>query len=251
MVASEDALDQRFMREPEMLLGRRVEAAIRPRATRACSTAMSPPAAFEAPIDDDDRATLGDEALSARRSSLSCSTRRGWVWAADYPAARTSLRSSTPDAFTVIDAMTGSLLGIVERERAYSTVHTGAIYTHLGEQSLVRELDLLARHAIVEPFAGDWYTQVKKETSTDIEGPLRVERRLGLTLTFGRVAVTEQVVAYQRKSIRDQSTIDTVPLDLPVTTFDTEAVWYVPSARHLRGRSMPTLLCRCTRRSTR
>jgi DEAD/DEAH box helicase domain-containing protein len=245
MVASEDALDQYFMREPEMLLGRRVEAAILDHANPRVLDGHVAAAAFEAPIDDADRATLGDAALE--RAPLVPDlrhTRRGWVWAGkDYPAARTSLRSSTPDSFTVIDATTGSLLGIVERERAYSTVHTGAVYLHMGEQWLVRELDVLARHAVVEPFSGDWYTQVKKETSTDIEEPLRTERRLGLGLTFGRVSVTEQVVAYQRKSVRDQSTIDTVQLDLPATTFDTEAVWYVPSARHLDGlEAMPTLL---------
>jgi DEAD/DEAH box helicase domain-containing protein len=89
---------------------------------------------------------------------------------------------------------------------------------------------------------------VKKETSTDIEEALRAERRLGLNLTFGRVSVTERVVAYQRRSIRNQSPIDgglidTVQLDLPATTFDTEAVWYVPSPRQLDGlEAMPTLL---------
>ena len=34
------------------------------------------------------------------------------------------------------------MLGLVEQERAYSTVHEGAIYLHLGERYLVRELDL-------------------------------------------------------------------------------------------------------------
>jgi DEAD/DEAH box helicase domain-containing protein len=245
MVASEDALDQYFMREPEMLLGRRVEAAILDHANPRVLDGHVAAAAFEAPVDDTDRATLGDAALErAPHIPELRHTPRGWVWAGkDFPAARTSLRSSTPDAFTVIDATTGSLLGIVERERAYSTVHAGAVYLHMGEQWLVRELDLVARHAVVEPFSGDWYTQVKKETSTDIDEPLRAERRLGLNLTFGRVSVTEQVVSYQRKSIRDQSTIDTVLLDLPATTFDTEAVWYVPSARHLDGlEAMPTLL---------
>jgi DEAD/DEAH box helicase domain-containing protein len=245
MIASEDALDQYFMREPETLLGRRVEAAILDHANPRVLDGHVAAAAFEAPIDDGDRATLGDEALErAPQIPELQHTPRGWVWAGkDYPAGRTSLRSTSADAFTVIDAVTGSLLGVVERERAYSTVHTGAVYLHMGEQWLVRELDLLARHAVVEPFAGDWYTQAKKETSTDVEESLRVERRLGLDLTFGRVSVTEQVVAYQRKSSRDHATIGTVQLDLPATTFDTEAVWYVPSERHLEGlEAMPTLL---------
>jgi DEAD/DEAH box helicase domain-containing protein len=245
LVASEDALDQYFMREPESLLGRRVEAAILDHSNPRVLDAHVAAAAFEAPIDDADRPTLGDAALErARHVPELQHTKRGWVWAGkDYPAARTALRSATADAFTVVDASTGSVLGIVERERAYSTVHEGAVYLHLGEQWLVRELDLAARHAIVEPFGGDWYTQAKKETSTDVEEPLRVERRCGLELTFGRVSVTEQVVAYQQKHIRDQSTIATIPLDLPPTTFETEAVWYVPTERQLAGlEAMPLLL---------
>jgi DEAD/DEAH box helicase domain-containing protein len=245
LVASEDALDQYFMREPESLLGRRVEAAILDHSNPRVLDAHVAAAAFEAPIDDADRPTLGDAALErARHVPELQHTKRGWVWSGkDYPAARTALRSATADAFTVVDASTGSVLGIVERERAYSTVHEGAVYLHLGEQWLVRELDLAARHAIVEPFGGDWYTQAKKETSTDVEEPLRVERRCGLELTFGRVSVTEQVVAYQQKHIRDQSTIATIPLDLPPTTFETEAVWYVPTERQLAGlEAMPLLL---------
>jgi DEAD/DEAH box helicase domain-containing protein len=245
LVASEDALDQYFMREPETLLERRVEAAILDHANPRVLDGHVASAAFEAPVDDADRETLGDEALErAPHVPNLQDTPHGWVWAGkDYPAARTPLRSASADAFTVIDGATGSVLGIVERERAYSTVHEGAVYLHLGEQWLVRKLDLIARHAVVEPHTGDWYTQVKKDTSTDIELPLRTERRLGLELTFGRVSVTERVVAYQRKSIRDQSTIATVDLDLPPSVFETEAVWYLPTPRQLDGlEQMPTLI---------
>jgi DEAD/DEAH box helicase domain-containing protein len=245
LIASEDALDQYFMREPESLLGRRVEAAILDHANPRVLDGHVAAAAFEAPVDEADAATLGPEALerAAHIPELQ-HTKHGWVWAGkDFPAARTALRSATADAFTVIDASTGAVLGLVERERAYSTVHEGAVYLHLGEQWLVRELDLVARRAVVEPFGGDYYTQAKKETSTDVEEPLRVERRCGLQLTFGRVSVTEQVVAYQQKQIRDQSTLATIALDLPPTTFETEAVWYVPTARQLEGlEAMPTLL---------
>jgi DEAD/DEAH box helicase domain-containing protein len=245
LVASEDALDQYFMREPETLLGRRVEAAMLDHANPRVLDGHVAAAAFEGPLDDDDRATLGDAALErAPHVPDLRKTPRGWVYAGtDYPAGRTPLRSATADAFSVVDASTGTVLGIVEHERAYSTVHEGAVYLHLGEQWLVQALDVPARQALVEPFDGDWYTQVKKETSTDVEEPLRAQRRLGLELTFGRVSVTEQVVAYQRKGIRDQATISTVQLDLPATTFDTEAVWYVPTDAQLEGlEQMPTLL---------
>ena len=245
LVASEDALDQYFMREPETLLGRRVEAAILDHANPRVLDGHVAAAAFEAPVDEGDAAILGAEALArAPHVPELRRTPRGWVWAGrDSPAARVPLRSTSPDAFTVIDASTGALLGLAELERAYSTVHEGAVYLHLGRQYLVRELDLQARRALVEPFSGDWYTQVKKETSTDVEEPLRVERRLGLELSFGRVSVTERVVAYQRKAVVDGATLATVPLDLPPTTFDTEAVWFVPRPHQLEGlEAMPLLL---------
>jgi DEAD/DEAH box helicase domain-containing protein len=245
LVASEDALDQYFVREPETLLGRRVEAAILDNTNPRVLDGHVRSAAFEAPIDDADRNTLGNEALvrAALLPDLK-QTKSGYVWAGrDYPAAQFGLRSTTPDTFSVVEAQTGTVLGLVERERAYSTVHEGAIYLHLGESYLVRELDLRARTAVVTPYKGDYYTQAKKETATAIEETLRTERRCGLELAFGRISVTERVVAYQKKSIRDQSTLETVELDLPETSFETEAIWYVPEPEQLEGlEKMPKLL---------
>ncbi|MFN2627391.1 MAG: DEAD/DEAH box helicase [Gaiellaceae bacterium] len=245
LVASEDALDQYFMREPAALLGRRVEAAILDHTNPRVLDGHVRAAAFEAPLDDGDRAILGDEALE--RAALIpelVKTKAGYVWKGkDYPAARTSLRSSDAESFAVVDASSGTLLGAVERWRAYSTVHSGAVYLHMGEPYLVSELDLASRTAVVVPFPGDWYTQAKKETVTEIVESLHTERRLGLELAFGRVSVTEQVVAYQKKGIRDQAAFETVPLDLPQTTFDTEAVWYLPEPDQLEGIDrMPTLI---------
>jgi DEAD/DEAH box helicase domain-containing protein len=245
LVASQDALDQYFMRLPEALLERRVEAAILDHANPRVLDGHVRSAAFEAPLDDADRAVLGDEALERAAVLPELKhTKAGYVWAErGYPAAAVPLRSTSPDAFTVVEAETGSLLGLVERERAYSTVHEGAVYLHLGEQYLVRELDLERRAALVEPFRGDYYTQPKKETTTAIVEARRTERRLGLELSFGGVVVTEQVVAYQRKAIRDGSTIDLVPLLMPETEFETEAVWYLPEPDTLEALdTLPRLL---------
>ena len=245
LVASEDALDQYFMREPRALLQRRVEAAILDHANPRVLDGHVAAAAFEAPLDEGDAATLGPEALErAPHVPELRETKRGWVWAGkEAPAARVPLRSTSADTFLVVDASTGDVLGLAEQERAYSTVHEGAVYLHLGRQYVVRELDLVTRRAVVEPFDGDWYTQAKKETETSIEERLRVERRLGLELSFGRVSVTEQVVAYQKKAVADGSTLATIPLELPPSTFDTEAVWFVPRPHQLEGlEGMPLLL---------
>ena len=245
LVASEDALDQFFAREPDALLSRRVEAAILDHANPRILDPHVLAAAFEAPLHEEDAQTLGSQAL--RRAPALRELERtpaGWVWKGrDYPAARVSLRSGGAAAFTLVDTSTGSLLGLVEEERAYSTVHDGAVYLHLGEQYLVERLDLDGRVALVSPASVDWYTQAKKETETAIEEAVRVDRRLGVDLHFGRVSVTEQVVGYAKKAVRDGSTLDVVPLLMPETTFETEAIWFCPAPEHLDGlEDMPTLL---------
>jgi DEAD/DEAH box helicase domain-containing protein len=245
LIASEDGLDQFFMREPEKLLGRRVEAAILDHTNPRVLEGHVRSAAYEAPLTDDDAGILGPEALDAARHDPELKqTPAGIVWAGkEHPAAHVSLRSSEPDAFSIVDGSTGAVLGVVERSRAYSTVHEGAVYLHMGESFLVRELNLNTMYAVVEPFSGNWYTQAKKETMTQIIEPRRVEWRLGMEVTFGEIEVTEQVVAYERKTLSSQERIELVPLELPPTTFATEAVWYLPDPHHLAEvDEMPKLL---------
>jgi DEAD/DEAH box helicase domain-containing protein len=229
-------------------MGRRVEAAILDHANPRILDGHVRAAAFEAPLDEADAATLGPEALEraealAEQGDLT-RTKAGYVYAGrDYPAATVGLRATSAESFAVVDAVTGDVLGTVEKERAYSTVHEGAVYLHLGESYRVLELDLDARAALVERFQADYYTQAKKETMTAIESVAVRSRRLGLDLAFGEVSVTEQVVAYQKKAISDGSTLDLVALDLPETTFGTEAVWYLPEPEQLAElEEMPRLL---------
>jgi DEAD/DEAH box helicase domain-containing protein len=78
-----------------------------------------------------------------------------------------------------VERETGTLLGTVDGARADSTVHDGAVYLHLGEQYLVGSLDHAAHVALVTAFDADYYTQVKRLSST------RIVRELE---THGRVA---------------------------------------------------------------
>src|SRR5213083_1597591 len=84
LVASEDALDQHFMREPESLLGRRVEAAILDHANARVLDGHVLSAAFEAPVDERDALFLGPEALERAEVLADTGdlkrTKAGYVW---------------------------------------------------------------------------------------------------------------------------------------------------------------------------
>ncbi|HXC46532.1 MAG TPA: DEAD/DEAH box helicase, partial [Solirubrobacteraceae bacterium] len=152
-----------------------------------------------------------------------------------YPSANVSLRSSSPESFAIVDVSSGELLGQTEAARAHSTIHDGAIYLHQGRSYEVRELDLEHRRALVAPFDGDWYTQPKRETDTNIERLLDRREALGVTLSFGEVSVTETVLAYQRKRLADHAQMDLVMLDLPQTSFSTQALWFELDGATLTG----------------
>ena len=238
LVASEDALDQYFMREPETLLRRRVEAAILDHENDRVLDGHVRAAAFEAPIDERDVPVLGTRALERAEALPELErTKAGWVWnGRDYPAARFGLRSASPDPFTIVDEETGSVLGSAERERAYSTVHDGAIYLHAGESYRVVTLDLDARAAVVEPFRGDYYTQAKKETTTAIGEELRrgrVTRARRLLRPRHRHRAGGRVPAQGApRRLDDRSSSRST---CPSTAFDTEAIWFLPEPEQLHG----------------
>jgi DEAD/DEAH box helicase domain-containing protein len=231
-VAGEDALDQFFCRHPDEFLDRPVEAAILHHENEQIHLAHLLCAAHEGPLSDDDAEVLGPRWRAYADLLVAAGElveRRGQYVLRrpeEFPAARVSLRSASPDSFTVVDVSSGELLGSVESARAFSTVHDGAVYLHLGRSYEVRELDVEARRALVAPFQEGWYTQPKKETDTQIERLLDRREALGVTLSFGRVTVTEQVLAYQRKRLPDHEVMDLQALDLPETTFTTQALWY-------------------------
>jgi DEAD/DEAH box helicase domain-containing protein len=231
-IAGDDALDQFFCRHPDEFLERPVEAAILDYENEQIHLAHLLCAAHEGPLSDADAEFLGPRwRLHADFlvASGQLVERRGQYVLRrpeDYPAARVSLRSASPDSFAIVDVSSGELLGSVEAARAYSTVHDGAVYLHMGRSYEVRELEVDARRALVEPFSGSWYTQPKKETDTTIERLLDRRETLGVTLSFGRVTVTDTVLAYQRKRLPDHEVMDLQALDLPQTTFDTQALWY-------------------------
>jgi DEAD/DEAH box helicase domain-containing protein len=231
-IAGEDALDQFFCRHPGEFLTRPVEAAILDPDSPEIYAEHLLCAAHEAPLTDADAPILGahwrPRAEQLAEAGFLRERATGFVLkrADDYPAARVALRSASADSFALIDASSGELFGTVEAARAYSTIHEGAVYLHMGRSYEVLQLDLQARRALLEPFAGDYFTQAKRESMTYIERLHERRETLGVTLSFGEVAYSETVLGYQRKGLQDHAVIDFQTLDLPTVEFATRALWY-------------------------
>jgi DEAD/DEAH box helicase domain-containing protein len=231
-IAGEDALDQFFCRHPDEFLGRAVEAAILDPHSPEIFAEHLLCAAHEAPLNDEDGDILGPEWRSYANELTEAGFLReratGFVprRADDYPAARTALRSASPDSFALVDGSSGELFGTVELARAYGTIHEGAVYLHMGRSYHVLELDLAGRRALLEPFDGDYFTQAKREIMIYITRVHSQRATCGVTLSFGEIVYAETVLGYQRKGLQDHQVIDFQALDLPTVEFSTRALWY-------------------------
>jgi DEAD/DEAH box helicase domain-containing protein len=231
-VAGQDALDQFFCRHPEEFLGRPVEAAILDHGNEQIASRHLIAAAYELPLTDEDDEVFGDGWRERAERLVAAGELRGvggklLPRRSEFVANRIALRSASADSVAVIERDAGEMLGLVEAERAFTTVHPGAVYLHLGRSYEVDRLDVEERRAIVSAFDGDWYTRPKKETEIYIERLHEQREVAGVQLSFGEVSVTEQVIAFQRVSVSDQEAIDIVALELPEQSFVTQALWYV------------------------
>jgi DEAD/DEAH box helicase domain-containing protein len=245
-VAGQDALDQFFCRHPDEFIGRPVEAAILDHSSEQIASRHMVAAAYEMPLSDEDTEVFGPEWRERAERLVAAGQLRqaaGRVMprSSEFVASKIALRSASANSVAVIERDSGEMLGLVEAERAFTTIHPGAIYLHLGRSYEVEQLDVDGRRAVVSRFDGDWYTRPKKETEIYIERVREQRSTSGVELHFGEVSVSEQVIAYQRVSIAEQEPFDVVSLELPEQQFVTQALWYVLPER-LSGSLAPDVL---------
>jgi len=233
LVGGQDALDQYFMHHPDELFSRRAEAAVVNPDNPTVLDAHVACAAHELPLTPEDSSYFGDgmeESANRLVQAEHLRIRDGRLfWARrQSPASQINLRSSGGPTYTIAD-QEGELLGTVEQERAFRDTHLGAVYLHQGNTYVVEDLDLQRHEIQVREERVDYYTQPKEEKFLEI---LEVEAKgpLGsFTHWLGRVRVESQVIGYRKKRLGAGDSSESVAmehLDLPATTFETQAFWF-------------------------
>ncbi len=244
LVAFDNPLDQFLMRHPEYFFGRPHERAIVDPNNRRILAKHLLCACYERALVPEDLVRFGPNARAALDSLVEehkVIARHGrWYFAGGtYPAAGVNIRSASDITFRILDTEQGErLLGTVEGNIAFKTVHAGAIYLHRGETYLVEKLDIPGCTAYVRPVEADYYTEAH-ENSHILILDTRATRSLGRTSAhFGDVVVTNQVMGYRRKQLFSDNVLDIVDLELPEQTFETEAFWFTVPAETARNLEM-------------
>ncbi|MDE0375702.1 MAG: DEAD/DEAH box helicase [bacterium] len=233
LVAGEDALDQYFVHHPEELFGRTPEAAVvNPTNPNVMDYHLSC-AAHELPLGWRDRPLFGDDlwesgARLVGEGDLRLEDRRLLWTGRRSPAHGRSIRSSDSRSFSIYDLGTRRVIGEVDWERAFSDAHEGAVYLHKGRTYLVEELDVAGLEVRARSARVEYYTEPHVQKDLDVMG---VSERAGVGAMgsfLGPVRVSAHVLGYRRKyRIRDgRDDRRTIPLDLPPTQIETEAIWF-------------------------
>ena len=237
LVAMDNPLDQFLMRHPEYFFGKAHEKAVVDPDNRRILAQHLLCASYERAINPQDLPRFGPNAKGVldtlvEERKVFYRNQKWHFGGGDYPAAAVNIRSASDGVFRIVDEENGGrLIGTVESNIAFKTLHPGAIYLHLGETYLVERLDIAAKTAYARPVEANYYTETR-ENSHILILDTRQERELGNTKAyFGEVVVTNRVTGFRRKKLYSDEVLEIEDLELPEQTFETEAFWFtVPGA---------------------
>ncbi|MFT4262816.1 MAG: DEAD/DEAH box helicase [Nocardioides sp.] len=231
LVARDDPLDTYLVTHPEALIGRPVEATVFDPGNPYVLGPHLCAAAQELPLTSADFALFGPttEAVLGQLTAAGVLRHRarGWFWTDHRRAADlVDIRGTDGGNVQLIEGSSGRVVGTVDTGRAHSTAHTGAVYVHMGETWLVDHLDLEDRVATMERADPPYSTTAREQTEIRIAATRESVDWGGCRLSWGDVDVSHQVVSFLKRRMPSGEIIGEEPLDLPVRTLRTSAVWW-------------------------
>lgn len=233
LVARDDPMDTYLVHHPRALIGAPVESCVLDPTNPYVLAPQLVCAAAELPITPADVTSVfgGPPAESLLDELVADGVLRGrptgWFWPStrEQPAASVDIRGSGLGQVALVEAGTGRMLGTVDGASAPGTVHPGAVYLHRGESYVVDDLDLDAGVALLHQEEPEWRTDSRSTADVDVVAVRARSDHGPVSVYFGDVRVTGQVVAYQRRAA-DGAVLETVPLDMPAQELETRSVWY-------------------------
>ncbi len=231
LIARDDPLDTYLVHHPEALFGRPVEATVFDPNNPYVLGPHLCAAAQELPLTPGELPDFGPGALQLVRSLAAAGLLRrradAWFWADRRRAADLAdIRSGGGSQVQLVETETGRVIGTVDGGRAHSTAHAGAVYVHRGETWLVESLDLDEHVAVIGRADPAYSTSAREVTDITIVAEREHRNWGGCRLSVGEVDVSQRVVSFLMRRQPSGEVIGEKPLDLPVRSLRTTAVWW-------------------------
>lgn len=227
LVAHDDPLEQFLVRRPETLLSARNEnVSLNPENPQILSGHLLC-AAHERPIAPGELARFGEGAIEVAETldrSGELEYRGGLFFypSFDPPALRVNIRGTGDQQVRLY--LDGEELGTMDRWRAMTSAHAGAVYLHRGASFIVQELNLEEGRAQVAPMEVSYYTQAIVQSVIEPRVTIRNTDLGDARASLVGVSVTDIVQGYRKKSLDGDTVLSVEALDMPPVSYETIAV---------------------------
>jgi len=230
-IAGDNALDRFWLRHPEELLTKGPEAGVVNPNNPGVLERHLICAAAELPIDENETMLADDTIKTALHQLedeghlLRSADGRFLYSRRKAPHRKVDLRSAGSQ-YMIVDVETEDRIGEIDGFRVFRETHPGAVYLHRGKTYLIETLDTTRRIVRASATPVTYYTRVIADKDIWIETATAEQYHGDIRFQKGRIRVTDQVTAYESQDVRNGELIDTVNLNLPSMTFDTEGLWF-------------------------
>jgi DEAD/DEAH box helicase domain-containing protein len=233
LVGYNEPVDQYLMRHPEYLFGAGHEHGVIDPYNPYILASQLACACFEKPLEPSDSDYFGP--LVEQVAGICCeegqmkSIDGRFYWStSEFPAKTASLRTISPDTYTIADiSQGGKVIAQVDSISAPELVYPNAIYLHEGQSYLVKDLDSQAKVAKVAAVEVDYYTQPVQASSCRLGEAAEIKSAAAGWLAFGPCDVTWQTIAFRKIKYYTMELVGQDQLDLPSQTLSTTACWWV------------------------
>ncbi|NLV82518.1 MAG: DEAD/DEAH box helicase [Synergistaceae bacterium] len=141
-----------------------------------------------------------------------------------YPASELSLRSATPDVYTILDISIEKnprVIGNMDKQSASIMIYPGAVYFHGGQSYIVYKLDSENMSCLVKSAVVDYYTESKSSTHITVIEELEKTEFSG----WGEVIIATTPYMYKKIRLSTHENIGQGSIDLSEQTVETTAAW--------------------------
>lgn len=246
LVASSSPTDQFVIQHPEYFFSRSPENGYIDPGNKFIQIDQLKCALFELPFEEGESFGEGTRALLDELSEKGVIRHAGakWYWAdRSYPAENVSLRTSTPENVVIVDTTKGrdEVIGEMDMPSAKLLVFDHAIYIHLGDQFVVKQLDLENRRCFVESADTDYWTD--SIVKTDIKVLTEDEERTaaGIRTVLGDLLVRTQATKFKKLKYHTNENVGYGDITLPADEMHTRSAVLLFDAATIPGRSFGAL----------